>query len=148
MPQLRFYHQQRIDGGVRAGIGIDNQPVLHRFHPGEEESDPALLWFVDVTVEGRGLPIDPDEARGWLLDNAQPIVRALRGAAERLEVGLDDTGAWPYRMQIESLPRGIRGELRISAVRSLAAGELGALLTQLANEWEVVLHDLSPHVPV
>lgn len=147
MPQLRFYHQQRIDGGTRAGLGIDNQPVLHRFHPGGEESDPALAWFIDVTVEGRGLPVDPDEARGWFMANARPIAAALRDAAKRLEVGLDDTAAWPYQIRIDNLPRGIRGELRISAVRSLAEGELASQLDRLADEWDEVLQDLSPHVP-
>src|SRR5688572_19819247 len=98
MTQLRFYRQVRYDGGMRSGIGIDEQPVLHEFCAGSDESDPALLWYVDIDLEGSRLPSDPAEGRAWLLAHADAIRSGLRLAAQRLAIGLDDTGSWPYRM--------------------------------------------------
>ena len=147
MSKVRFYRQARSDGGVRTGIGIDDQPVLHEFRPGSDESDPALLWYVDLALEGKGLPLEAEEARAWLLECADPITTSLRTAARRLEIGLDDSVEWPYRIQLTGLPRGIRSEIRISGVRGLAEGELASHLIELAETWQAVLEQLAPMVP-
>lgn len=148
MPLVRFYRQARYDGGVRTGIGIDEQPVLHEFQAGGDESDPALLWYVDLALEGRSLPEDAEEARSWLIQHAEPIQESLRTASRRLEIGLDDTAQWPYRLPMTGLPRGIRGEIRVSAIRALAEGELAAGLAALADDWNAALHRLAPMASV
>ncbi len=147
MSKVRFYRQARCDGGVRTGIGIDDQPVLHEFRRGNDDSDPALLWYVDLALEGKGLPTEAEEARAWLLEHADAITTSLRAAAQRLEIGLDDSVEWPYRIELTSLPRGIRGEIRISGVRGLAEGELAGHLIELAETWQSVLEQLGPLVP-
>lgn len=147
MAQLRFYRQVRYDGGIRTGIGVDEQPIWHDFQAGSEDSDPAILWYVDVIVEGNKLPNDPEESRGWLLAQATPLTNALRAAAERLEIGLDDSADWPYRVRLNGLPRGVQGEIRVSAVRGLPEGELAQGLSDLADRWEAILERLSPLAP-
>jgi hypothetical protein len=148
MSQIRFYRQERYDGGLRTGFGIDNQPALEEFQAGQGESDPALLWYVDLELDGKSLPHDVERARVWALDHAEPIIAGLRLAAERLEIGLDDTTDWPYRLRVQNLPRGIRGELRISAVRGLGEGELAGRLAALADDWSGVVQRLAPMVHV
>lgn len=144
MPSLRFYQQERYDGGLRTGVGIDDQPMLQEFRPGIHESDPALLWYVDVVLEGNSLPVDAEAARGWLLEHAAAIVASLRAASERLEVGLDNNGKWPYEVRLTGLPRGVRGRIVLSAVGRLPQGTLALRLSDLANDWEAVLERLAP----
>jgi hypothetical protein len=148
MTEVRFYRQLRYDGGVRTGLGINDQPVLHEFRAGKDESDPAILWYADIALEGKGLPDDADDARQWLIDHADAIVKVLRTAAERLEIGLDDSSDWPYRVSISGLPRGTRGEIRVSSVRGLAEGELADRLSELADDWVQSIERLAPMASV
>jgi hypothetical protein len=90
------------------------------------------------------LPDDIEEARAWALENSQPVVETLKSIADRLEIGLDDTTDWPYRVKIANLPRGVRGEIRISAVRGLAEGELAGHLSELADDWKAIIKRLAP----
>ena len=129
---------------MRTGIGVDEQPLWHDFQAGSEESDPAILWYVDLAIEGNTLPSDPDEVRQWLVEEAKPLTDGLRKAARRLAIGLDDSTDWPYRQQLEGLPRGVRGEIRASAVHGLQEGELSQGLNDLAKNWEAVLERLAP----
>jgi hypothetical protein len=144
MPKIRFYRQQRYDGGVRTGFGVEDQPLLEAYETGSAESDPALTWYVDIELEGKNLPHDVEAARGWIIDNGQSIISCLRSLAERLAIGLDDTTQWPYLIAIDGLPRGVRGDVRISAVRGLAEGELAQRLNQLAAEWTATIRRLAP----
>jgi len=144
MAKLRFYRQERYDGGVRTGFGIDDKSALHEFRAGSADSDPALLWYVDIELEGKSLPQDTEEGRMWVLEHSEPILDSLRSVAERLEIGLDDTTDWPYQVKISNLPRGVRGEIRISAVRRLAEGELAERLTELAADWKTTIKRLAP----
>jgi hypothetical protein len=148
MPKIGFYRQARYDGGMRTGIGIDDQTVLHDFQPGAEQSDPALLWYVDVAVEGDRLPSEPDAARTWLFDQSDTIAEAFREVGNHLEIGLDSDASWPFRVRIRNLPRGIRGEISISGARRLSEGELARQLTNLANTWTDTLERLTPMAPV
>ncbi len=149
MPKIAFYHQERFDGGVRAGLGLDDRTVLHRFEPGREPSDPALEWYVDVVVKGRGLPTSPDEARAWLIEHADFIRNGLSGGAERLEVGLDTDGeGWPFRWQLAGSPQGVEAFAVVSAVRRLKEGELARRLQRVAEEWEDSLRRLETMVSV
>lgn len=144
MRTIRFYQQQRSDGGVRSGLGIDDEPVLHEFIAGDEESDPALLWYVDVVAKSSHLPGDAEHAREWFVRHRQEIQQTLRDMAERLTIGLDEGNCWPYSAKLTGLPRGVAGEVRVSAVRSLREGELARHLRLLADAWEAVLSRLAP----
>jgi len=97
-----------------------------------------------LELEGKSLPRDVEHARAWALEHAEPIIASLRRAAERLEIGLDDTTDWPYRVRVQNLPRGVRGELRISAVRGLGEGQLAGRLAELADDWSGVVQRLAP----
>jgi hypothetical protein len=71
-------------------VAIDDRTVLHLFEPGRDDSDPALLWFVDLRCRGRRLPTEAESARQWLLDQG-PIVRAgFAVLADEIRVGLDE----------------------------------------------------------
>ena len=74
MPNLTFYRQARIDGGIRTGIELDGDTVFEHFEEGGPEPDPTLLWFVDLRCQGPGLPDDPRQARDWLIDHPDVIV--------------------------------------------------------------------------
>ena len=143
MSTLRFYQQERYDGGLRTGVGIDSQTLLQEFRPGSEESDPALLWYVDVVLEVERLPKHAEEARSWLIKYSAAIVSSLRALSERLEIGLDNDSKWPYEARIAGLPRGIRGRIVLSAIGRLPEGVLARRLNELANEWESVLERLT-----
>jgi hypothetical protein len=132
MPKIAFYHQQRFDGGVRAGLGVDDQTVLHRFEPGREPSNPALEWYVDVIVTGRSLPTSSDEARDWLIEHADFIRRGMGKAAEQLEVGLDtDDDAWPFRWKLG----GGRAESRRLRLSPPSAGSTRVSLPGGYSKW-------------
>ena len=70
MPNLTFYRQARIDGGIRTGIELDEDAVFEHFEEGGPELDPTLLWYVDLRCQGPGLPDEPRKAREWLIDHA------------------------------------------------------------------------------
>ena len=149
MPKIALYHQERFDGGVRVGVGVDDETVLQRFDPGREPSNPALEWYVDVIVKGRSLPTSPDEARNWLIDHADFIRRGLNEAAEQLEVGLDsDGGTWPFRCDFSGAPKGVEAFALVSAVRRLGEGQVAKQLQQVADGWEKSLRRLEPLVSV
>ena len=40
MPNLTFYRQARIDGGIRTGIELDEDTVFEYFEEGGSEPDP------------------------------------------------------------------------------------------------------------
>jgi len=144
MPTIRFYQQQRNDGGLRSGLGIDEEPVLHEYVAGGRDSDPALLWYVDVVATSNILTSDPELARDWLTQHGKPIKHTLRSLADRLEIGLDETANWPYSASVSHLPRGTTGQVSVSAVRRLRDGELAGHLRALADDWEGVLARLTP----
>lgn len=144
MAKISFFRQERYDGGVRTGIGIDDETVLHHFETGSGESDPALLWFVDLGFEGRRLPSAPEQARKWLAEHAEFIRHGLQEAADRLQVGLDHDEVSPFRCPLSGAPHGVKAMLLVSGVRRLRAGELAANLIETSQEWNSILQRLSP----
>jgi hypothetical protein len=134
MSAISFYRQARRDGGIRTGITIDADTVLHRYENGGNDSDPALVWFVDVRCEGRRLPTEPEPAREWFLSHAQLIKAALRASAEELRAGID-IGSWPLERSISG-PRGVRMRIVCSAVRRLEALDIARILHDIADHWE------------
>jgi hypothetical protein len=47
MSTIGFFRQARFDRAVRSGVTVDGATVLHLFEPGDEDVNPAILWFVD-----------------------------------------------------------------------------------------------------
>src|SRR3954451_9524953 len=89
MPDLTFYRQKRVDGGVRTGIDIDGVTVCEDFEEGDEERDPALRWYVDLRCSGDSLPHDADLAREWLLEHEEMIRDGFSRYASQLAAGAD-----------------------------------------------------------
>src|SRR3990172_12151792 len=107
MTNIDFYRQQRFDGGVRSGIGVNNVTILERFNPGRRESNPALLWYIDVRLEGKSLPQDPDAVREWLRRENGFIRRGLSKAADQLELGID-ADVLPFMQELRDAQTGVK----------------------------------------
>ena len=108
MADVQFYHQERVDGGMRSGVYVDSDAMLHGFVPGGEERDPALTWYADVTLSTPTPPGD-ETVVAWLQAHAPEIRAALGEAAEQLRSGLDvDTMPWELQRQ------GSEGPIRVS----------------------------------
>lgn len=134
MSKLLFYRQARRDGGVRMGVELDGELLLHRFEEGTAESDPSLLWFVDVACLGVRLGFDSEALRDWLLANKEAISEAIVAFASDLEVGID-ANAWPVRKEFpRAIPR-VKLTISCSAVRRVDAREIATHLRQLARNW-------------
>jgi hypothetical protein len=141
MRKLSFYRQERRDRGIRTGIEIDGDVVLHSFEEGEGEPDPSLLWYIDIRCEGDRLPADPEKARRWFLDHAEVIRAGIKLLAEEIGAGVDH-GGWPLRWTMPKGPRGVRVEVAVSAVRRLEAMGMAKKLADIAEHWEERLEKL------
>lgn len=141
MPTLSFYRQQRADGGVRTGLEIDGDTVLHRFQGGKGEDDPALLWFIDIRCQGPRLPKNPEQARQWFLDYGEMIRAGLRELAEELRAGID-ADAWPVRRQLPRMPSGVRVTLSCAAARRFEGLRVAVILHELAGNWQSQIQSL------
>lgn len=141
MADVQFYHQERVDGGRRSGVTVDGTTILHGFLPGREEYDPALEWYVDVTLVTENPPT-PANALSWLTIRAPEIRRALKEAADSLSVGIDANS-----MPAEFGSRGTEGPIRVtlSAMRRLIGRQIGGKLQQFAEmDWAVLFLALTP----
>jgi hypothetical protein len=143
MPKFTFYSQTRYDGGVRCGIGAEGYTDLQHFQPGDKETDPALLWYIDVVCEGEMLPNDPEAFRSWLLENKDYFAQHLADVADDLAIGFDKDLA-PFHVQFSDGPDGVGVELTISAIRRLVARDIADKLRVFARTWENALRELAP----
>jgi hypothetical protein len=142
MSKLTFYRQQRQDGGIRTAITVDEATVWHHFQPGAEPPDPALLWYVDIRCEGTRLPVEPEAARRWLLDQAAAIRQALTDLADKLQAGLD-TDPFPLEWEVPNPPRRVKMKLVCSATRRQTLLALSRILTDIRDRWEAILDELT-----
>ena len=133
MTTITFYRQARRDGGIRTGIEINGNTALSRFDDGTADSDPALLWYVDVKCSGKSLPVDPEEARGFLIRHETQIRQAISGLADEIPAGVDPD-AWPVRRTARA-KAGFTIEVACSAVRRLEAVEIAQRLREVAMQW-------------
>lgn len=147
MPTIGFFRQKRADGGVRTGVGVNDVMLWEHFKAGRRDSDPALRWYIDLLFEGNRLPTEAQAARDWLLEQKEFICDNLRKMAERLEIGLD-SDVRPFRYRLKNAPRGVRGDLVVSGVRSLSEGELARELKSLARRWQATIDALAPFASV
>lgn len=141
MSTVLFYRQARRDGGYRTGIDVDGEPMLHRFEEGRDDSDPVLLWFVDLSLEGAALPVDAEAVRDWLLLQKPEIVKALSEFATELDAGVD-VDIRPVSMEFSSLIRGVRLRITTAAARRTVARQLGLHVRQLGRRWASIIQAL------
>ncbi len=120
MSKISFYRQERWDGGIRTGIEMDGYVVMQSFAEGTDDSDPALLWYIDVRCEGAKLAAEPEKARKWFLEHAEIIRAGLRQLAGHIRAGVDADG-WPLLWPMPESPRGVRITVAVSAVERLTA---------------------------
>ncbi|MGH7140594.1 MAG: hypothetical protein ACREHD_33090 [Pirellulales bacterium] len=141
MAKLAFYQQARVDGGMRSGVDRDDTPLLHEFHEGSGEQDPALLWYVDVEFEGDALPNDAEAARRWLVRRAASVAAALGQLADDLALGVD-IASRPLKRSIEGLPQDVLGTISCSAVRRMDCRQIAERLRNLAAQWRQIIRRL------
>lgn len=141
MRKLTFYRQQRVDQGIRTGVEMDGETVLHRFEYGKGESDPALLWFIEIRCRGPKLPQTVDGARQWLLTHKGLIQSGLEQLADDLATGMD-VDALPLQRTFPRAPPGTKMTLICSAGRRFQAIQIAGLLRKLAIDWEKHLRSL------
>ncbi len=144
MNTITFYRQARVDGGMRTGVSVDDETVLHEFKRGKNDDNPALLWFVDVRFRGKGLPADPDDVREFLTAAAAKVKEALVAAADELSVGLD-ADVLPYVREHE-VQRGVTLKVVCSANRRTTGLQIAKQIRQIASRWAELVQDLKPSV--
>ena len=143
MATIWYFKNVRYDGGVRTGIDIDDDRVFHRFVAGNEDENPALLWFVDARCTGDSLPIEPESARDWLLANLHAIRGELCRVADQLVVGLDEL-SWPYLHNSKLADQDVELRVRCSAIRRLDGIQIAGRLREVANGLEKDVASLPP----
>jgi hypothetical protein len=144
MAGLTFYRQARRDGGVRTGVMLGENTVLHRYEEGDEDHDPALVWSVDLRCNGSGLPDDVEGARRWLLQHEGIIRRGFERFADELQAGADVD---PYPLQwegFEDAPDHVQMKIVCGAVRRVDALRLADVLRDVATHWRPRIEELSP----
>jgi hypothetical protein len=135
MATIWYYKNVRYDGGVRTGIDINGERILHRFINSSEDEDPALLWFVDVECDGAELPTDPDAARNWLLAQIPTIQQRMNEVADHFEVGIDGLSA-PYVKSWSDPANGVTIRIRCSAIHRLVGVDFSRRLREVATDME------------
>ena len=147
MTKLIFYEQKRVDNGLRIGIEINGTLAFHRFEEGTGESDPALRWFVDLRCEGSRLPVRPEEARQWFLQQAGLIRESLLSLADRWRAGIEPD-ILPLTWVIPGTPRGVKMAIVCSALRRVDGLEMSSVLKSLAQNWEKIIDSLEVYEAV
>jgi hypothetical protein len=141
MPTITYFEQERRDGGTRVGIDVDGDTVRSAFRSGSTDSDPALVWYVDVACAGPKLPRDPDRALKWLSVNARHIGRVLTVLAKALPAGID-SAAWPVRRRSKIGP-AVTVTISCSAARRVNAQQIASTLMDIAEHLRERLDSLS-----
>jgi hypothetical protein len=144
MRYLFYYRQQRVDGAIRTGISLDGEVVLESVENEADldESDPVLLWYVDVHWEGKRLPKVAEEARAWLLSQSAFVREALYSLADEMGAGMD-LDVLPLRRTIPGSPRGLRLQIILAVMNRRQAREAAKILRGVADVWELSLHALT-----
>lgn len=141
MASISFYRQARADGGIRTGITVNDLEVMGSFAGNQADTDPSLLWFVDVTCVGR-LPMNRDAARNWLLENGAVISAKLDRLGTKLETGIDV--AWPITKT--ELEKGIKIKVTCSAIRRLDRYRIGKIVRRVARNFRSYVRNLDSGV--
>ena len=131
MTEMTFYHNVRLDGGVRTGVTVEGFRGLEVFHPGPGEPDPRLAWSVTVTVPSDRGVATQDDAAEWLASEWPMLQVALSQAAAEIPTGTD-FGWKPWLSHQKALGRG--AEVSLTAMRVSDHRDLGRNLNTLATE--------------
>lgn len=142
MASLTFYRQQRVDGGVRTGIDADGIILADDFQEGDQEHDPALLWYIDLRCEGGSLPTEVEPALEWFRANAEGFAEILETVADHLAAGID-AEALPYRQPFPNRLPGVALEVAIYAMRRVAARNVAQELRHMSGHWAELLNAVS-----
>lgn len=147
MHEFNVFQQERVDGGVRAGVSLNDETCWHLFEAGGTEDDPTLRWYIDIRGSGDSIPTDPAELHQWL--SSPKLVASIRdGAAalaERVAAGIDQDG-WPVRQEVTNAPDAAELELVASAARRSDSLEIASLIRRFGEEYPHLLermHTLS-----
>ncbi len=142
MPSLIFYRQKRVDGGIRTGVELEGETIVEEFEEGDQDRDPALVWYVDLRCEGTGLSVDPNEALEWLISQQPEIVQGFHEFAKECEVGTD-ADSYPIQWgKFSGLPEGVAMEIACSAIRRITAREISKILKDVGDHWTQRLRGL------
>ncbi|MCC7083854.1 MAG: hypothetical protein IT427_02475 [Pirellulales bacterium] len=135
MTKIKSDFQRRFDGGIRSGHGVNDSSVLHHFESGAEDFDPALLWYIDIAMDGPSLPDESGTARQWLVRHSRQIERELRKAAEHLPIGVDADDLRPFEAK-RSVNADTTGVNVVSGIRGQSEGELTENLKVTPRQWQ------------
>jgi hypothetical protein len=140
MHEFGVFQQERVDGGVRAGVSLDDETCWHLFEPGGSEDDPALRWYIDIRGSGDSIPTDPLDLHQWL--SSPEFVASIRDAAaalaERVAAGIDQ-GGWPVRQEVANAPEGAKLALVASAVSRSDSLEIARLIRRFGQDYPGLL---------
>jgi hypothetical protein len=142
MPKLIFYRQKRQDGAIRTGVELDDRTIAERYEEGEEEHDPALLWYVDLRCIGPGIPDDPSGAEHWLLRQSPIIHDGYARYAETLRVGADPDLYSLTWSDFVGVPEDVRMTIACSAIRRIDAREMSSILAEIGGRWDELMKEL------
>ena len=142
MSQITFFRQARADGGIRTGVELDGNLLLHRLDEGAADDDPGLIWFIDVGFEGEGLPHEAELVRDFLLGRKSETAAALAQFSDEISATGVDSGAWPLRRRVPDSAGGVSVTLTCSAIRRLEGREIASKLSDLARDWAAIVGDL------
>jgi len=144
MPNLTFYRQARIDGGIRTGIELDEDTVFEHFEEGGPEPDPTLLWYVDLRCQGPGLPDDPRKAREWLIDHSDVICDGFSRCASEFEAGRDVDSYPLLWSEFSGVPAGVEMTIACATNRRTWGISLPLLLKDIELNWRERILQLQP----
>lgn len=147
MSTLTVFRQERIDGGIRTGIDYEGMTILETFISGNEDNDPALLWYVDVKFAGDHIPVgSPELIRNWLIQIGNHVQLGLDSVAAELTAGID--GLIPISRKLEIPIAGLTVTVAATGIRRLSARAIGEKIREFAEQWREVLTSVQPLAPV
>lgn len=144
---VKFFRQKRFDGGVRMGVSVGQDLVLHHFSPGSKEDDPALEWYVDVELKAAGIPSEPEQLRQWLIDQRATVSQVLKELSEEFRAGTDFPKP-PF--QHRKSRDGIQVTVSYGAIRRVDCLQMAKVFQSLARSWSNYIRRLevfSPTMP-
>jgi len=144
---VTFFRQKRFDGGIRTGISADGTLLLHRFDPGDlENENPALEWYVDITLSAEDIPENLDNLKSWLVQQQKSVSSVLREIGREFRAGTDFPEL-PFRYE-KKLPDGLRISVSFSAVLRVDCLQMAQILENLADSWSDLVSQLDIYTPI
>ncbi len=132
MSEILFYRQERRDGRIRTGLEISGNLVLMDYMTEGSNSDPSIIWYVDILFTTDS-PIDSREnARMFLNDKAVEVSITLQALAERVS---KEPGTSLSSMKSEHVTDDFSIVVRSNAMLGMQRSILTDKLLGLANEW-------------